>query len=153
LVRGDLLGTHPGGRFGHVPAQLGSLNRREKVTLDHPIIRRPAQYPHRPQLFSTRTPKLSSVDPLAWLTDVLQRIISGRTKNQELHTLLPWNCAHHPPSPPRNHHYDTLPCRLVTASMRHSRAVAAPVTRIPHMTPTVHNGCPCAGLVGHPQRL
>jgi hypothetical protein len=25
LDRGDRLGTHPGGRFGHVPAQLGPL--------------------------------------------------------------------------------------------------------------------------------
>lgn len=40
--------------------------------------------------------KLSGVDPLAWLTDVLQRIVSGRTKNQELCTLLPWNWR--PPS-------------------------------------------------------
>jgi transposase len=34
---------------------------------------------------------LNSIDPLAWLTDVLQRIVSGRTKNHQLHTLLPWN--------------------------------------------------------------
>jgi hypothetical protein len=35
--------------------------------------------------------KLSDVDPLAWLTDVLERIVSGRTKRHELDTLLPWN--------------------------------------------------------------
>jgi transposase len=35
--------------------------------------------------------KLNDVDPLAWLTDVLQRIVSGRTKRHELDTLLPWN--------------------------------------------------------------
>ena len=29
--------------------------------------------------------------PLAWLTDLLQRIVSGRTKNHQLHTLLSWN--------------------------------------------------------------
>jgi transposase len=34
---------------------------------------------------------LNSIDPLAWLTDVLQRIVPGRTKNHQLHTLLPWN--------------------------------------------------------------
>jgi transposase len=34
---------------------------------------------------------LNSIDPLAWLTDVLQRIVSDRTKNHQLHTLLPWN--------------------------------------------------------------
>jgi transposase len=35
--------------------------------------------------------KLNDVDPLAWLTDVLERIVSGRTRRHELHTLLPWN--------------------------------------------------------------
>ncbi|MBV8095003.1 MAG: transposase, partial [Acetobacteraceae bacterium] len=38
-----------------------------------------------------QTCKLNGVDPLAWLTYVLQRIVSGQTKNQELNTLLPWN--------------------------------------------------------------
>ena len=40
--------------------------------------------------------KLNGVEPLAYLTDVLQRIISRRTKNHELHALLPWNW--HPPA-------------------------------------------------------
>jgi transposase len=35
--------------------------------------------------------KLNGVKPLAWLTDVLERIVSGRTKRHELETLLPWN--------------------------------------------------------------
>jgi transposase len=35
--------------------------------------------------------KLNGVEPLAYLTDVLQRIVSGRTKSRELHALLPWN--------------------------------------------------------------
>jgi hypothetical protein len=38
-----------------------------------------------------QTAKLNAVDPMAWLTDVLQRIVSGRTRSHELHTLLPWN--------------------------------------------------------------
>jgi transposase len=38
-----------------------------------------------------QTAKLNTVDPLAWLTDVLERIVSGRTKVNALHTLLPWN--------------------------------------------------------------
>lgn len=38
-----------------------------------------------------QTCKLNGVEPLAYLTDVLQRIVSGRTKSLELHTLLPWN--------------------------------------------------------------
>ena len=37
------------------------------------------------------TCKLNDVDPLAWLTDVLERIVSGRTKRDELESLLPWN--------------------------------------------------------------
>jgi transposase len=38
-----------------------------------------------------QTAKLNGVDPMAWLADVLERIVSGRTKINELHTLLPWN--------------------------------------------------------------
>jgi transposase len=34
--------------------------------------------------------KLNAVEPLAWLTDVLERIVSGRTKAHELERLLPW---------------------------------------------------------------
>jgi transposase len=38
-----------------------------------------------------QTAKLNHVEPLAWLTDVLKRIVSGRTKRNQLDTLLPWN--------------------------------------------------------------
>jgi hypothetical protein len=34
--------------------------------------------------------KLNEVEPLAWLTDVLERMVSGRTKATELGQLLPW---------------------------------------------------------------
>jgi hypothetical protein len=37
------------------------------------------------------TVKLNGVEPLAWLTDVLERVVSGRTKAHELEQLLPWN--------------------------------------------------------------
>jgi hypothetical protein len=37
-----------------------------------------------------RPPKLNGVEPLAWLTDVLERMVSGRTKAHELERLLPW---------------------------------------------------------------
>lgn len=37
------------------------------------------------------TAKLNGVEPMAWLTDVLERIVSGRTKANELDSLLPWN--------------------------------------------------------------
>jgi transposase len=34
--------------------------------------------------------KLNGVEPQAWLTDVLERMVSGRTKAHELAQLLPW---------------------------------------------------------------
>jgi transposase len=34
--------------------------------------------------------KLNGVEPLAWLTDALERMVSGRTKAHELERLLPW---------------------------------------------------------------
>jgi transposase len=36
------------------------------------------------------TAKLHDIDPQLYLTDVLERIVSGRTKINQLHTLLPW---------------------------------------------------------------
>jgi hypothetical protein len=37
--------------------------------------------------------KLNDVDPLAWLTDLLERVVSGRTKRHQPDTLLPWSWA------------------------------------------------------------
>src|SRR5215213_4307195 len=37
------------------------------------------------------TAKLNGVEPQAWLTNVLERMISGRTRTHELGRLLPWN--------------------------------------------------------------
>ena len=37
-----------------------------------------------------QTAKLNGVDPMAWLAEVLERVVSGRTKANELSTL-PWN--------------------------------------------------------------
>jgi hypothetical protein len=34
---------------------------------------------------------LNGIEPFAWLTDVLERVISGRTKAHELERLLPWH--------------------------------------------------------------
>lgn len=36
------------------------------------------------------TAKLNGVEPLTWLTDVLERLVSGRVKAHELERLLPW---------------------------------------------------------------
>jgi hypothetical protein len=38
-----------------------------------------------------QTARLNGVEPMAWLTDVLERIVSGRTMATELDSLLPWN--------------------------------------------------------------
>jgi len=38
-----------------------------------------------------QTAKLNDVAPMAWLNDVLERIVSGRTRSHELASLLPWN--------------------------------------------------------------
>jgi hypothetical protein len=35
--------------------------------------------------------RLNGVERLAWLTDVLERVVSGRTKANEIEHLLPWN--------------------------------------------------------------
>jgi transposase len=35
--------------------------------------------------------KLNGVEPLAWLADVLERMVSGRTKAHERERLLPWD--------------------------------------------------------------
>ena len=43
-----------------------------------------------------QTAKLNGVEPLAWLTDMLRRVVSGSTKSNELETLLAWN--RHPES-------------------------------------------------------
>jgi hypothetical protein len=37
------------------------------------------------------TAKLNEIDPETYLTDVLERIVSGRTKNKQLEELLVWN--------------------------------------------------------------
>jgi len=39
-----------------------------------------------------QTAKLNGIDPLTWLTDRLEQIVCGRTKVNEMHTLLPWTC-------------------------------------------------------------
>jgi transposase len=38
-----------------------------------------------------QTAKLNGVDPQAWLTDVLERIVARQIKTSDLHRLLPWN--------------------------------------------------------------
>jgi len=37
------------------------------------------------------TAKLNGVDPQTYLTDILERVVSGATKNNQLHELLVWN--------------------------------------------------------------
>ena len=35
--------------------------------------------------------RLNGLDPYTWLNDVLERIVTGEVKNNELDCLLPWN--------------------------------------------------------------
>jgi hypothetical protein len=35
--------------------------------------------------------KINNIDPPHYLTDVLERVVTGRTKINQLNTLLPWN--------------------------------------------------------------
>jgi transposase len=47
------------------------------------------------------TAKLHGIDPQTWLADALERIVSGRTKANAMHELLPWNWR--PTSAPDGH--------------------------------------------------
>jgi hypothetical protein len=38
-----------------------------------------------------RSAKLEGVEPMAWLTDVFERMVSGHTKSHQQHTALPWH--------------------------------------------------------------
>jgi hypothetical protein len=42
-------------------------------------------------MMSIQTAKLNGVEPMEWLTDMLERIVSGRTKTHQLKSLLSWN--------------------------------------------------------------
>lgn len=57
------------------------------------IVRRSRQGAIHWSTFATliQTAKLNDVEPLAWLADVLKRMVSGQTKRHELDQLLPWN--------------------------------------------------------------
>jgi transposase len=44
-----------------------------------------------------QTAKLKNVDPMAYMTDVLERL-SGKTKTHALRSLLPWNWTASAPS-------------------------------------------------------
>ena len=38
-----------------------------------------------------QTAKLNGINPMAYLADVLEPVVSGGTKHSEMHTLPPWN--------------------------------------------------------------
>jgi hypothetical protein len=43
---------------------------------------------------------MNGLDPESYLTDVLERMVSGRTTNDRLHELLAWNWKPDRPAPP-----------------------------------------------------
>jgi len=53
-----------------------------------------------------QTAKLNGVEPMAWLTEVLERIVAGGTKIGDLPALLPWNWQ-----PPSDTIGTAAPCR------------------------------------------
>ena len=80
--------------------------------------------------------KLNGVEPLAYLTDVLQRIVSGRTKSHELHALLPWNWCQTSTTAVANIRYRRLHC---CAAARQGTAAVVTPRRLRTSTP--HNAC------------
>jgi hypothetical protein len=46
------------------------------------------------------TAKMNGLDPESYLTDVLERMVSGRTTNDRLHELLAWNWKPDQPAQP-----------------------------------------------------
>jgi hypothetical protein len=52
---------------------------------------RPSKVTVIPSRVTGATAKLNGIEPMAWLAEVLERVVSGGTKAHELHTLLPWN--------------------------------------------------------------
>jgi transposase len=55
-------------------------------------MKRPRWKPEQKALIVTRasSSRLNGIEPLAWLTNVLERVISGPAKAHELERLLPW---------------------------------------------------------------
>jgi Transposase IS66 family len=84
---------------------------------------RPVTITRKNSLFANPTPKAQRRRAFAYLADVLQWIISRRTKNHALHALLPWNW--HPSRSPLHSAAIQLTilrrCR-VTSGHSHARA-------------------------------
>jgi len=76
----------------------------ERAIRPHTLLRKNALFAGNPDgarhwamaMTLIQTAKLNGVDPMAWLTDVLERIVSGQTRAHELSTLLPWNWQERP---------------------------------------------------------
>jgi transposase len=71
----------------------------ERAIRPHTLLRKNALFAGSPDgarhwamaMTLIQTAKLNGVDPMAWLTNVLERVVSGQTRAHELSTLLPWN--------------------------------------------------------------
>lgn len=79
-------------------SEWAAARRRRRAGLSHarPVsgVLKPALAIHCSRLWKMtliQTAKLNGIEPMTWLTDVLERVVSGQTKAHELHTLLPWN--------------------------------------------------------------
>jgi hypothetical protein len=81
-------GLDGGGRA--TEAQADCLSASQQPASTRPQPRRPAARHWAIVASLVATAKLNEVEPLACLTDVLERMVSGRTKAHELARLLPW---------------------------------------------------------------
>jgi hypothetical protein len=81
------------------------------------------------------TAKLNGVEPLAWLTDVLERMVSGRTKAHELERCCPGpgrpSGSRPPFIPERRYGQTTLAEDLNRACLRNERPAHASAMRVP----------------------
>jgi hypothetical protein len=92
-----------------------------------------------------QTAKLNGVEPMAWFSDVLERIVSGRIKAHKLHTVLPWLGASRSglrqtsPTPPWQRHNRMIDHRdQVERLMRRlSAALPIPARMTPEMQTTL----------------
>ncbi len=73
---------------------------------------------------SIQTAKLNGIDPMVWLTDVLERVVSGRTKSNDLHTPLSWNWA----TSNASHPTAALAAQPFRSSTQMTKVAAAPLT-------------------------
>jgi hypothetical protein len=70
---------------------MGAYFRNHRAIAPGAAARIPRHLQHRLAHRAIETAKLNGLEPMARLTDVLERIVSGKVKANALEALLPWN--------------------------------------------------------------